>query len=223
MSGDPRHSSGAAGVGAAAPWAAVPAPSAEPAHTAAPPAAPAAHPPGMPDAPSQGGSQSTPVYLSRSALPRPRRRKADGAALVTASLKVPQELKALWSSEASRRGIRLSEHLRLLLQSVDPSRAEDGKNCESDQAPDEVPAQRDCRIRWVAARRWSPQHGALMGVLLQIHAELRQIQRAAGDSGQASSPSHLIELNSQLSRLSSRLDACCAQFALDKPRKRGAP
>ena len=91
MSGDPRHSSGAAGVGAAAPWAAVPAPSAEPAHTAAPPAAPAAHPPGMPDAPSQGGSQSTPVYLSRSALPRPRRRKADGAALVTASLKVPQE------------------------------------------------------------------------------------------------------------------------------------
>jgi len=62
-----------------------------------------------------------------------------------------------------------------------------------------------------------------MGVLLQIHAELRQLQRAAGDAGQASSASQLIELNSQLSRLSRRLDSCCAQFAMDRPRKRGAP
>ena len=223
MSGDPRHSSGVAGVGAAAPWAAAPAPSAEPAHAAEPPVVPEAHQPGIPDAPSQGGSQSTPVYFAGATLPRALRRNAGRAGLVTVSLKVPPQIKARWSAEASRRGIRLSEYMRLLLQSVDPSRAEDGKNCESDQAPDEVPAQRDCRIRWVAARRWSPQHGALMGVLLQIHAELRQIQRAAGDSGQASSPSHLIELNSQLSRLSRRLDACCAQFALDKPRKRGAP
>ena len=223
MSGDPRHSSGAAGVGAAAPWAAVPAPSAEPAHTAAPPAAPAAHPPGMPDAPSQGGSQSTPVYFAGATLPRALRRNAGRAGLVTVSLKVPPQIKARWSAEASRRGIRLSEYMRLLLQSVDPSCAEDGKSCESDQPPDDVPAQLDRRIRWVAARPWSPQHGAMMGVLLQIQGELRQIQRAVGDAGQASSTSDLIELNALLSRLSRRLDSCCAQFALDKPRKRGAP
>ena len=223
MSGDPRHSSGVAGVGAAAPWAAAPVPRAEPAHAAAPPAAPEAHPPGMPDAPSQGGSQSTPVYFAGATLPRALRRNAGRAGLVTVSLKVPPQIKARWSAEASRRGIRLSEYMRLLLQSVYPSCAEDGKSCESDQAADEVPAPRDRRIRWVAARRWSPQHGEMMGVLLQIHAELRQIQRAACDSGQASSASDLIELNSQLSRLSRRLDACCAQFALDKPRKRGAP
>jgi hypothetical protein len=223
MSGDPRHSSGVAGVGAAAPWAAAPVPRAEPAHAAAPPAAPEAHPPGMPDAPSQGGSQSTPVYFEGATRPRALRRKEGRAGLVTASLKVPRQVKARWSSEASRRGIRLSEYLRLLLQSGGPSCAEDGKSCESDQAADEVPAPRDRRIRWVAARRWSPQHGEMMGVLLQIHAELRQIQRAACDSGQASSASDLIELNSQLSRLSRRLDACCAQFALDKPSKRGVP
>ena len=75
MSGDPRHSSGVAGVGAAAPWAAAPVPRAEPAHAAAPPAAPEAHPPGMPDAPSQGGSQSTPVYFEGATRPRALRRK----------------------------------------------------------------------------------------------------------------------------------------------------
>ena len=223
MSGDPSHSSGRAGEGAAAPWAAAPAPSAEPAHAAEPLVVPEAHQPRIPDALSQGGSQSTPVYFAGATLARALRRNAGRAGLVTASLKVAPQVKARWSDEASRRGIRLSEYLRLLLQSGDPSCAEDGKSCESDQAPDEVPAQRDRRIRWVAARRWSPQHGAMMGVLLQIQGELRQIQRAVGDTGQACSTSHLIELNAQLSRLSRRLDSCCAQFAMDRPRKRGAP
>ena len=223
MSGDPSHSSRGAGEGAAAPLAAAPAPSAEPAHAAEPLVVPEAHQPRIPDALSQGGSQSTPVYFAGATLPRALRRNAGRAGLVTVSLKVPPQIKARWSAEASRRGIRLSEYMRLLLQSVDPSCAEDGKSCESVPAPEEIPSQLDRRIRWVAARPWSPKHGALMGVLLQIHAELRQLQRAAGDAGQASSASQLIELNSQLSRLSRRLDSCCAQFAMDRPRKRGAP
>ena len=206
----------------------VPSPDARPAHPAPehavlPHAGSELHSSTTPEPSSQGGSQSTPVYLSVAARRRSRGGKPDRPVLVTASLKVPPQVKARWSSEASRRGIRLSEHLRLLLESVDPCCAEDGKNSESDQTPDDMPGQRDRRIRWVAARRWSPQHGEMMGVLLQIQAELRQIQRAVGDAGQASSTSDLIELNALLSRLSRRLDSCCAQFALDKPRKRGAP
>ena len=71
----------------------------------------------------------------------------------------------------------------------------------------------------MAARRWSAEHAALLSTLLQIHAQLRGLQRAMSDAD-PSTVAHRIELNAKLARLAHRLDRCCELLG-ENPKKRG--
>ena len=105
---------------------------------------------------SERVSQDTPVYdLGISSPPAPAKHTSKGV-LVTASVKVPLEVKEAWSREAARRGIKLSEHLRQMLQLVDQSWTEADKGyCYRDVRPGEAVTLRgarataDCRIEAV--------------------------------------------------------------------------
>ena len=129
----------------------------------------------------------------------------DTRVLVTASVKVPLEVKEAWSREAARRGIKLSEHLRQMLQLVDQSWTEADKACPPEHAQRGKQPRRERRMGCAIARPWSPEHAAMLGAMLQIHAQLRN----AGDAGQPASTAELIELNARLAQIHRRVESLC--------------
>ncbi len=158
---------------------------------------------------SERVSQDTPVYdLGISSPPAPAKHTSKGV-LVTASVKVPLEVKEAWSREAARRGIKLSEHLRQMLQLVDQSWTEADKACPPEHAQRGKQPRRERRMGCAIARPWSPEHAAMLGAMLQIHAQLRQLSRNAGDAGQPASTAELIELNARLAQIHRRVESLC--------------
>ena len=158
---------------------------------------------------SERVSHDTPVYdLGISSPPAPAKHTSKGV-LVTASVKVPLAVKEAWSREAARRGIKLSEHLRQMLQLVDQSWTEADKACPPEHAQRGKQPRRERRMGCAIARPWSPEHAAMLGAMLQIHAQLRQLSRNAGDAGQPASTAELIELNARLAQIHRRVESLC--------------